>query len=65
MELWCARRPSHLVGSLCGHVPWNRKGRRRTGDVLVKKQELIEWLVKNGDEAAPFDIEGSHFPAGG
>jgi hypothetical protein len=50
------------VGPPCDHVPWSRKGRRRIGDVLVKKQALIEWLVRNGDEAAAFDIEGSHFP---
>jgi|SoiMetStandDraft_5_1073268.scaffolds.fasta_scaffold517040_1 endonuclease YncB( thermonuclease family) len=37
-------------------------GPRRFGDVLVKKQDLIEWLVKNGDEAKAFDIEGSHVP---
>ena len=37
-------------------------GPRRFGDVLVKKQDLIEWLVKNGDEATAFDIEGSHVP---
>lgn len=37
-------------------------GPRRFGDVLVKKQDLIEWLVKNGDEATAFDIEGSHIP---
>lgn len=30
--------------------------------MLVKKQDLIEWLVKNGDEATAFDIDGSHFP---
>lgn len=30
--------------------------------MLLQKQELIEWLVKNGDEATAFDIEGSQFP---
>lgn len=30
--------------------------------MLLQKQELIEWLVKNGDEAKAWDIEGPHFP---
>lgn len=37
-------------------------GPRRFGDVLVKKQDLIEWLVRNGDEATAFEIDGSHIP---
>lgn len=30
--------------------------------MLLQKQELVELLVKNGDEATAFDIEGSQFP---
>jgi hypothetical protein len=35
---------------------------KRSGGMLMQKQELIEWLVKNGDETTAFDIEGSQFP---
>lgn len=30
--------------------------------MLLQKQALIEWLVKDGDEAAALDIDGSDFP---
>lgn len=35
---------------------------REVSSVLLMKQDLIEWLVKNGDEAKAWDIEGPHFP---
>lgn len=38
-----------------GSTEW----RRRFGEVLLQKQELIEWLVNNGDEAKTWDIEDS------
>lgn len=30
--------------------------------MLLSKQDLIEWLVKTGDEAKAWDLEGPHFP---
>jgi endonuclease YncB( thermonuclease family) len=36
-----------------------QKGRRRFGKMLLQKQEVIEWLVKNGDEATAWDVEDS------
>jgi hypothetical protein len=36
---------------------WTRRGRRRFGKMLLRKQELIERLVMNGDEARAWDVD--------
>lgn len=46
----------------CSQVLLERERVRRIGDVLLTKQDLIELLVKNGDEAKAWDLEGPHFP---
>jgi hypothetical protein len=37
----------------------NRCGRRRAGELLLPKQEIIEWLAKNGDPETAFEVEAN------
>lgn len=38
------------------------RGEGGAGKVLMQKQDLIEWLVRNGDEAKAFELEASDVP---